>query len=170
MKLAVLLGLALDRRSGRVLESELLPADQAIRSVKEAITAGVAPDPRFPLLMAVAIGGGVLRQHRFDATAEDLAPFEDGTIRDATAEDLAVALEQAEGATDAALEANAGLKADNDALQARIEAAEEKLASIPADVAEAMARIEAIRAKLSGISDKVNKTDILKLVEEALTL
>lgn len=103
MKLALVLALAPDRRSGRVL-SGLMPAHDAIAIVKTAINSGNAAfsadapvilDPHYPILLAIPISS-VLREHRFSPTAEQLANWQDGTIREATADDLAGALEESE--------------------------------------------------------------------------
>lgn len=71
MKFALVLALAPDRQSGRVL-GDLVTADEAVKFVKEAINTGRAPDARFPQLVAIGIND-VLRQHRFNPTAEQLA-------------------------------------------------------------------------------------------------
>jgi len=70
MKLALVIALAPDRRSGRVL-SGILPADAAISQVKQAITADECPDASFPILQAVATDS-LLREHRFKVTTEDV--------------------------------------------------------------------------------------------------
>ncbi len=175
MRLATIISLAPDRRSGRVQGGDLLPADEAVTKVKQLITSGKPLDPRFPIVAAVAFS--TLREHRFAVDAAELAAWKDGTVREATTDDLAAALKEAEArlteaesAAKTAVEANESLKADNAALQARASAAEIRLTAVPADVAAAMARIDAIRAKLASVSDKINKTDILKLIEEVLTV
>lgn len=95
MKLGLLIALTPDRRSvGRVL-SPLLPLSEVVGAVKKAIAANKAPDARFPVLQAVSIGS-VVREHRFRPTAEEIAAYTDGSIRDATVEDLHAALELAE--------------------------------------------------------------------------
>lgn len=71
MKFALVLALAPDRQSGRVL-GDLVTADDAVKAVKAAINTGRAPDARFPQLVAVGIND-VLRQHRFNVTAEQVA-------------------------------------------------------------------------------------------------
>lgn len=71
MKLALIIALSPDRRSGRVL-SDILPADQAIDKVKRAITDGACPDARFPIIRAISLDAK-LREHRFRVTAEDIA-------------------------------------------------------------------------------------------------
>lgn len=75
MKHAVVLALAPDRRSGRVL-GNLVTADDAVKFVKEAIHTGRCPDARFPQLVAVGIND-VLRQHRFTVSAEQVAADEE---------------------------------------------------------------------------------------------
>lgn len=70
MKFAVILALSTDRRSGRLLSGVLI-ADQAISQVKQSISAGKAPDARFPNLQAVALTE-VLRQHRFQVTQAEI--------------------------------------------------------------------------------------------------
>lgn len=75
MRLAIVVALAPDRRSGQVL-SGIMPADQAIAKVKEAITANVAASG-FPNLGAFALDS-CLRSHRFkgDARLVDVLPPE----------------------------------------------------------------------------------------------
>jgi hypothetical protein len=69
MRLALIVALASDRRSGRVL-SDILPADQAVTEVKQAIGRNeVLPD--YPILAAVALDS-TLREHRFKADAKPL--------------------------------------------------------------------------------------------------
>ena len=79
MKLAIVIALAPDRRSGRVL-SDLLPADKAIDQVKKAIIGNQCPDARFPILQAIKLDSK-FREHRFrvlsgdvEADSEDDAP------------------------------------------------------------------------------------------------
>jgi len=93
MKLALVIALAPDRRSGRVL-SGLIPADQAISQVKQAINENACPDARFPVLQAVAVDSR-LREHRFNPTAAEIAEARDIVVKP---EDLAgIAVEIGEG-------------------------------------------------------------------------
>lgn len=71
MKLALIIALSPDRRSGRVL-SDILPADQAIDKVKRVITDNECPDARFPIIRAISLDAK-LREHRFRVTAADIA-------------------------------------------------------------------------------------------------
>lgn len=71
MRLALIVALAPDRRSGRVL-SDLMTADQAIGKVKQAITSGECPDVDLPILVAVGIDTK-LREHRFVPSAVQIA-------------------------------------------------------------------------------------------------
>ena len=71
MKLAIVIALAPDRRSGRVL-SNILPADKAIDQVKKAIIGNQCPDARFPILQAVKLDGK-FREHRFRVLPGDVA-------------------------------------------------------------------------------------------------
>lgn len=87
MRLAVIISLALDRRSGRVHGTDLLPADEAVTKVKQLITSGKPLDPRFPIVAAVAFS--TLREHRFNVDPAE--PWKDGG-----------ALEEAERKLDAA--------------------------------------------------------------------
>lgn len=73
MRLALLIALAPDRRSGRVL-SDLMPADQALAKVKQAIITDDCPDADFPILQAVAVDAK-LREHRFTLTPAQIAVF-----------------------------------------------------------------------------------------------
>jgi hypothetical protein len=70
MRLALVIALAPDRRSGRVL-SGLIPADQAISQVKQGINENECPDARFPVLQAVAVDS-CLREHRFRVTQAEI--------------------------------------------------------------------------------------------------
>lgn len=151
MKLAILAGLAPDRRSGQVLSAGLLPADQAIRTVKDCINEGRPPNPRFPILIAVAIGGSVLREARFNVDPAELAAWNDGTIREATTDDLAGALEEAERKLDAAAAANAELLAANEARKA---SDADKLAAITTARDKAIARISELEAQLAEAAKK----------------
>jgi hypothetical protein len=74
MRLALVIALAPDRRSGRVL-SDILPADQAVAAVKAAIDANRMLEG-FPNLEAVALDS-CLRRHRFKADAS-VIPEEGG--------------------------------------------------------------------------------------------
>ncbi len=69
MRLALIIALAPDRRSGRVL-SDILPADKAVTEVKQAIVRNEAL-PDFPIIAAVALDS-TLREHRFKADAKPL--------------------------------------------------------------------------------------------------
>lgn len=69
MRLALIIALAPDRRSGRVL-SDILPADQAVTEVKQAIVRNEAL-PGYPIIAAVALDS-TLREHRFKADAQPL--------------------------------------------------------------------------------------------------
>ncbi len=71
MRLALLIALSADRRTAMVL-SDTVPADQAIKAVKQMIETGEAPDARYPIVAAVALDH-VLREHRFKPTAEEIA-------------------------------------------------------------------------------------------------
>lgn len=75
MKLALVVAFAPDRRSGRVL-GNVVPADEAVKTVKEAISAESIPDARYPILAAVALTE-VLRDHRFKPTPEAIKMAED---------------------------------------------------------------------------------------------
>lgn len=79
MRLALVIALTPDRRSGRVL-SGLIPADQAISQVKQAINENACPDARFPVLRAVAVDS-CLREHRFSPTAVDIAESQDIVVK-----------------------------------------------------------------------------------------
>ena len=70
MKLALVIALAPDRRSGRVL-SNILPADKAVNQVKLAITSNQCPDASYPILQAVKISDK-LREHRFRVNPGDV--------------------------------------------------------------------------------------------------
>lgn len=157
MKLAILAGLAPDRRSGQVLSAGLLPADQAIRTVKDCINEGRPPNPRFPILIAVAIGGSVLREARFNVDPAELAAWKDGTIREATTDDLAGALEEAERKLDAASAANAELLTANEALKASDAENADKIAAITTERDAAKARIDELEAALAEARDKKKK-------------
>ena len=75
MKLAIVIALAPDRRSGRVL-SDILPADKAVDQVKLAITRKQCPDARFPIIQALKLDSKI-REHRFRVLPEDVATVED---------------------------------------------------------------------------------------------
>jgi len=75
MRHALLIGLTRDRRTaGRVFGS-ILPADQAIKHIKDAIARNFCPDPRFPVVQAVALDS-IMREHVFRPTAEEVAAFQ----------------------------------------------------------------------------------------------
>lgn len=154
MRLAIILSLALDRRSGRVHGADLLPADEAVTKVKQLITSGKPLDPRFPIVEAVAFS--TLREHRFNVDPAELAAWKDGTIREATKDDLAGALEEAERKLDAAAAANAAAAAvnaelltANEALKASDAASADKIAVVTTERDEAKARIEELEAQLA---------------------
>jgi hypothetical protein len=110
MTLALVISLASDRRSGRVLDGTLVPADQAVKKVKQLITDGRAPDPRFPIVAAIS-AGNILREHRFNPTQAEFDASEETTqVPDADA-------------LNAALAANAALEEQVKALTAKLEAA-----------------------------------------------
>lgn len=71
MKLAIVIAFASDQRSGRVFGG-VVTADAAIKTVKNAIADGKAPDPRFPNLAAVALSD-IIRRHRFQVTPAEIA-------------------------------------------------------------------------------------------------
>lgn len=71
MKLALVIAFAPDRHSGRVL-GDVVAADAAIKTVKDAIAAGKCPDARYPNLAAVSLSD-VIRQHRFQVSPADVA-------------------------------------------------------------------------------------------------
>lgn len=145
MKLGLLIALTPDRRSvGRVL-SPLLPLNEAIDAVKRAIQAGKAPDARFPVLQAVSIGS-VAREHRFRPAPEEVAAFEDGSIREATVEDLAAALELAE---------------------ARAEAAAARIKELQDQLAEQNAQLGAARAETSDEEQTPQQEDAPKSAKPA---
>jgi len=73
MRLALLIALAPDRRSGRVL-SDLMPADQALAKVKQAIVSNDCPNADFPILQAVAVDAK-LREHRFTPSLAEIGIF-----------------------------------------------------------------------------------------------
>lgn len=78
MKLAIVIALASDRRSGRVL-TNVMPSDKAITLVKAALTDGECPDARFPILRAISIDSS-LREHRFRVTPQEIADAEDDDV------------------------------------------------------------------------------------------
>lgn len=92
MRLALVIALAPDRRSGRVL-SGILPADKAVEQVKEAIVAN-AMHEGFPNLEAVALDS-CLRRHRFKPDAVLIA--EDASASAPAAELITVELGEGEG-------------------------------------------------------------------------
>lgn len=137
MKLAVILALAPDRRSGRVV-SGLLPADQAMAQVKQAINAGGSPDvtAEFSTLAAVDVGS-ILRQHRFTIAAP--APAVKPSLSPAKAAKVLRkrAAELAKAATDALAAADAAA-ADESLMKLALEAdSAAKQAAADADAAEA---------------------------------
>jgi hypothetical protein len=80
MRLALIIALTPDRRTiGRVL-SPLLTATDAMSQLKEAVTSGRCPDPRFPIVQAVALDS-VIKEHRFRPTTGDIAQAIDAANR-----------------------------------------------------------------------------------------
>jgi hypothetical protein len=75
MKLALVIALAPDRRSGRVM-TEVLASDKAIAFVKNALASGECPDARYPILRAISIDSH-FREHRFRVSAQDVTDAED---------------------------------------------------------------------------------------------
>ena len=177
MKLATIIGLTPDRRSGRVL-SGIVPADEAVALVKLAINKDRAPDPRFPVLVAVALTS-TLREHRFKPTAQEIAAFQeeagdDGVVRNATADDLAAALEQcearlaaAEAAAKAAQDANVELQAGSNALQIRLQAMEADNNALRADCSTMMDRLNSAAEKQAAAEDCISSLEskLVKLTE-----
>ncbi len=115
MRLALLISLAADRRSGRLHGDDLIPADQAVAKVKQLINGGKPLDPRFPIIAAVTVQS--LREHRFSVSAEAVAKFEPEVLV-APSDEL-----------NAALASNAKLAVDLEGAQAKLKAAEEALAA-----------------------------------------
>lgn len=75
MRHALLIGLTRDRRSGARVLGPVLPADQAIKTIKELITRNECPDPRFPVVQAISLDS-ILREQVFRPTSEQIAAFE----------------------------------------------------------------------------------------------
>lgn len=71
MRLALILALTPDRRSGRAL-SGIIPADEAVAGVKRLIASGGTPDALHPIVQAVSLNT-VLREHRCQPSAQQVA-------------------------------------------------------------------------------------------------
>lgn len=140
MKHGIVIGLAPDRRSGRVLGC-LVSADEAIRFVKDAITENRCPDARFPILVAVSTSS-VLRQHRFTVSAAQVKGAEEhfGAVAIPAAESIE------EGATGGAVEL---LKNDIGQRDAAIEAHVAEIESCKAEVIKRDSRIKELEGQLA---------------------
>lgn len=141
MKLAVIAALALDRRSGVIL-GQPVPADQAIRTVKEAITSGRPPDPRYPILGAFDLSV-CLRENRFTVTAAELAEFRENIV--APGDEL-----------NALLAANASLEEQGKRDEVRISELSALVTSREARLTELEALLKAAAQELESREETIN--------------
>lgn len=143
MKLALLIGLTLDKQSGKAL-TKLAPFDQTLKKFKDMVNRGEAPSDEFPVVQ-LWTSSGLGKSHQFKpsqlpakasakAKAEADAKAEAVVLR-AKASELAAAAVEARKVADEA-KGQPGVAALRDAADAAEAAAKE--AEAAADVAEAV--------------------------------
>jgi hypothetical protein len=116
MKLALLIALSADKRSGQPLTPELVPFDEGLKAFKQMVESGTGPAP----VVELWSGGRVVKAARFKRVQE---PVESPDADAAAAAEKAAA-EAAEAEAKAAAE-----KAAAEAAEAEVKAAAEKAAA-----------------------------------------
>jgi hypothetical protein len=136
MKLALLIGLTLDKQSGEAL-TELAPFDQTLKKFKEMVNRGEAPSDRFPVVQLWTTSG-LGKSHQFKPSQMPVkvsakAKAEAEVLRAKAAELSAVAVEARRVADEA--KGQPGVAALREAAEAAEEAAQQT--KVDADAAEA---------------------------------